>query len=136
MRASNTGPHDRAMQELCPALSLGRSEQDWPIEMADSNRVDEFCQFLAAQSELSPYGRSLLFELILASLNDALEESKVTPASLARYADHLKRFSTEFPSETRAWINLPATPADPFPVAAWMRSVLGSETGDRQRGHH
>lgn len=51
-------------------------EQDWDLEMADSNRINDFLKFYQ-QNDLSEYKKAAVMSIILASYNDFLNENDV-----------------------------------------------------------
>ena len=66
------------MEQLSKELSLPYTgtEQDWDIEMADSNRIDEFIKFYK-ESHLCDDKKVAVMSLILASYDDLLNENNL-----------------------------------------------------------
>ncbi|MEO4004178.1 hypothetical protein [Flavobacterium sp. CAU 1735] len=64
------------IEQLSKELSLPYTgiEQDWDIEMADSNRIDDFLEFYH-QNDLSTDKKVAVISLILASYEDFLNEN-------------------------------------------------------------
>lgn len=69
-------------------------EQDWEIEMADSNRVEEFILFYK-KATLSKNEKIVLFTLILASYDDYLSEKIIDEDELWYLIIEIMRFETE-----------------------------------------
>lgn len=67
--------HDK-LRHLSEDLNLSFYPQDWGIINSDPSRVDEFINYLNENSSLSNEIKYQLFELIIASFNDALLEEK------------------------------------------------------------
>ncbi|WP_367330220.1 hypothetical protein [Sphingobacterium multivorum] len=55
-------------------LPINGSEQDWDVEMADSNRIDEFIDFYK-NNKLSTDEKLAMMSLILASYDDLLNDN-------------------------------------------------------------
>ncbi|MHA7831415.1 MAG: hypothetical protein ACX93O_09960 [Flagellimonas sp.] len=66
------------MEQLSKELSLPYTgtEQDWDIEMADSNRIDEFIKFYN-ESNLCDDKKVAVMALILSSYDDLLNENNL-----------------------------------------------------------
>jgi hypothetical protein len=64
-----------AIKKLNSLLDLPYRDgmQDWDIELADSNRIQEFCDFYERE-DLDPHEKQALMALLIASYNDYLEE--------------------------------------------------------------
>lgn len=64
------------IEQLIKELSLPYTgiEQDWDIEMADSNRINEFLEFYY-QNDLSTDKKVAVISLVLASYEDFLNEN-------------------------------------------------------------
>ncbi len=62
--------------QLCKKLSLpySGSEQDWDVELADKNRVDEFISYYQ-ENELPIEMKYAVMSIILASYDDYLNEN-------------------------------------------------------------
>ena len=126
-------PYTRNVRELSSALRLPEAAQDWAIIVADPMRVAEFCRFLDSRPDIDPLGRSLLLELILASLNEAMELDIAPAALLDQCETVLRHHAPDHPSTVSYWAGLQATKTDPFPVAGWMRRVLDDSKGREKR---
>jgi hypothetical protein len=64
------------MEQLSKELALPYTgtEQDWDIEMANSNRINDFIKFYQ-QNDLSVEKKVAVMSLILASYNDLLDDN-------------------------------------------------------------
>ncbi|WP_257667165.1 hypothetical protein [Parapedobacter tibetensis] len=64
------------VEQLSKELSLPFTgiEQDWSIEMANSNRIDDFLKFYQ-QNDLSEDKKNAVMSIILASYEDFLHEN-------------------------------------------------------------
>lgn len=67
------------LEQLSKKLSLPFTgvEQDWEIEMANSNRIDEFIKFYK-ENDLSEDMKMATMALILASYDDFLNDKNLT----------------------------------------------------------
>lgn len=66
----------QAIGFLNAALNLNATgfEQDWDLELADADRVDEFIDFFQANRDLDEQVKGALLALIIASLDDCIEK--------------------------------------------------------------
>ncbi|MEM6336109.1 MAG: hypothetical protein AAF752_06050, partial [Bacteroidota bacterium] len=65
-------------------LEVTDGGQDWPVEVADGTRVAEFLE-VYAQGGLGERERYHLMELIVASLEEHLQQHEPDPALVARF---------------------------------------------------
>ena len=94
---------DRALDELCPDLKLEREDQDWAIIVADPDRVEDFILYYDNHPGLSSLAKSMLFDLVLASINDAMLKGDDLNEKKDVYATFIARESTHFPLEAEYW---------------------------------
>jgi hypothetical protein len=89
----------RLTRRLC--LKITDGGQDWPIEVADADRVAEFLDCYE-QGALDAEERYHLMELIVASLEAHMQECEPDPALIARFRKHFMN-SFEVHSDTAAY---------------------------------
>lgn len=114
-----------AIDGLRDALHLAREYEDWAIIVSDPKRVDEFIQFYQEHPELSPLAKRMLFELIIASISDAMQESRDNLAPFAKYVDFVRREASAFPGVMGDWSTLDHSGEDWFNIAPWLRQITG-----------
>ena len=102
-RVHPTAKAEAFLNKVLRLPATGR-EQDWDIEMADPNRVNEFLRY-AETNTLDEDNRLDLMALIFGSLNDLSDREGAVPAEiwvriqrllrvdLVLYADLIKRWS-------------------------------------------
>ncbi len=64
------------LKKLSDELDLSFESQDWGIVNSSADRVGEFMNYFSNKKSLNESMRYQLFELIIASFNDALLEDK------------------------------------------------------------
>lgn len=93
------------LEILSESLGLVFEEQDWGIINADGRRLNEFID-LYVNASLPETTRYQMFELILASANDALEqgiEPDITANTLVAFIDV---HECDFPEQVKYWSEL------------------------------
>jgi len=92
--------------------------QDWPLEVADSERVEDFLAHY--EREERPEHRLAIVTLIIASLNDAFSVARPSKCLLDRVAPLLKAY----PALVEYW-SCPDAHSDDemFAITAWLRSL-------------
>src|SRR5438270_443298 len=119
-----------------PALGLARVNHNWGLIVADSRRVLEFVEFYEAHPELEPAAKRLLGDLILASLNKALEEERLSRAGLECVARFFGDVREEQRENFEYWTSLTPTICDPHPVVAWLTAMMRDwAASEPQTGH-
>jgi hypothetical protein len=92
--------------------------QDWPLEVADSARVEEF--LAAYEKEERPEHRLAIMELIIASSDQAFSLGPPLSSLLDRVAAALKAY----PELVEYWSCLDAHSDDEmFAITPWMRGL-------------
>lgn len=113
-----------AIENLNSRLKLdhGRWQQDWEVELADSNRVAEFCQ--AYQSLTDADEKFALMTLITASYDDLVAENGRVPEYEERIA-YLLSQDWELHIDTIGYWALVEQPEaeDGFAVTPFMRRL-------------
>jgi hypothetical protein len=108
--------------DLCRTLGLLYESQDWGIANADPDRVVEFIVFYEGATYLSPTQQHEMGELIIASMNDDLEEGFVDPTVRDKFVDFVAARRSEFQVVVNYWASLAAKD---FPVAALLKIAEG-----------
>ena len=105
------------------ALPYDGSEQDWPWQVADASRVDEFAA--AAAGELSSVERHELMEILVQCVDDLLP-SAAGEAAWARI-EPLLRARAALHAGTIVYWSAPDEPLeDAFAVSSRMRALAES----------
>jgi hypothetical protein len=92
--------------------------QDWPIEVADASRVEEF--FTRFEAETRPEHRLPVLSLVVASLNDVFASGIPSDRLLARMAPAIR----EYPQLIAYWSCSGAQSDDEvFAITPWIRSI-------------
>ncbi len=113
--------YNAALRQLCEPLGLEYYSQDWAICVADPQRLSEFVSFYHDHSELDPLARVLLFELIIASISDALDSGADAALLTAQYGELVRGESRKFPIVLEYWLGLDSSN---WQISAWMRDRL------------
>lgn len=109
---------DESLEALTVALGLRFESQDWGIANADGGRLGEFITYYERRERLAKPQRHALGELIVASMNDALERGEATASQVSVFEEFLARRQTDFPEVAEYWSCLDP---DQFPVARFLR---------------
>lgn len=118
-------PYEIALDELCIPLQLERDGQHWAVEVSSPTRIDEFIRFYEEHPWISEMAKQMLFELIIASMSDALQESRGNFAFLAKYSDFVRREADAYPGVMGYWSTGDMSEKDWFDIAPWLREVTG-----------
>lgn len=110
---------DDPLAAMTAALHLQFEPQDWGIANADGARVEEFIAYYETHPEFGTPLRHVLGELIVASMNEALQSGGCSLDTASAFEGFLARRRTEFPQVIAYWSSL--SPRD-FPVARLVRS--------------
>jgi hypothetical protein len=108
------------LRNLSNFLKLHYEEQDWGIINADGNRLEEF----VAVYDSRPFSveiRYQMFELILASANDALGKKRQEANGMRVIQDFVRRHGQDFPEQVSYWAGLKNS--DEFPVGEALRKI-------------
>lgn len=113
-----------AIVRLTVALRLDLTEggQDWAIEVADGDRLDELLDSYE-NAGLDPEERYWLLELIVASLDERLRIAGDDEAIGARVHRHLVAAFAEHRGTVRYWACLDEPQAERFAVTRMMRAI-------------
>jgi hypothetical protein len=111
--------HDQ-LRNLSNFLKLHYEEQDWGIINADGNRLEEFVAVYGSRP-LSVEMRYQIFELILASANDALEKKQQDSKAIEVFQDFLRSHGKDFPEQVSYWAGLKNS--DQFPLGEVLRKI-------------
>jgi len=92
--------------------------QDWPIEVADGERVEEFLAHLETESR--PDRRFAIVTLVVASLDTAFSSAPPPKSLLDRVAPLVR----EYPDLIEYW-SCPAAQSDEemFAITGWIRGL-------------
>ncbi len=94
------------------------SMQDWPLEVSDGDRVEEF--LADYEREQRPEHRHAIAALIVASLDDAF----AVGAPSKEVLDHAGRILTTYPEMLEYWSCLDAQADDEmFHITPWIRGL-------------
>ena len=118
-----TYPTKEAMTVLNQALRLpatGR-KQDWDIELADPDRVDEFIAYFKTYA-LSQGERHALMALILGSLEDLANREDV-PSALWGQAERLLRAEPDLYSDLVTQWRAKGDELDAFAISSLLQSL-------------
>lgn len=108
------------LQSLSELLGLDYEEQDWGIINADGKRLREFMAVYESHA-LSREMRHQMFELVVASANDALEEEPNDVRAEQVIQGFVRRHGEDFPEQVSYWAGL--KDSEEFPVADVLRSI-------------
>jgi len=116
-------PHftKRTITEVSAIMKISNESwiQDWPIEIFDGNRVEEFLE--CCENEHRPEHSSAMAEVLLASLDDAFSKAQPDKEILERAARILARN----PELLEYWRCLNATSDEEiFYVTPWVRGLV------------
>lgn len=100
--------------------------QDWPLEVADRNRISEFIE--RYKTEENADHRQLLAELIVASLDELFELDAPGAEILCRAANTLRNHDDVLDY----WSCDDATESEQgFAITSWIRSVRALKASDK-----
>jgi hypothetical protein len=112
------------LKQASQFLNLSFETQDWGIINSDYKRVFEFIKYL----EEYPHSDELrywLTELIIASINDGIEQKCYSANQLFNLKEYLKNSNKLHQSVIEYWTSLTEAPnADEFPGSFWLKSVF------------
>jgi hypothetical protein len=95
--------------------------QDWPIEVADPARLEEFV--VRCEAEERGSHRTAILAVVIASLDEACAKEKPPAALLSRISALLKRRSADVDSLVRYWCATSAkSSSEMFHVSSWLRT--------------
>lgn len=115
----------KAIQYLNTALRLPASghEQDWEIELADANRLNEFVSFYE-NNELPEEVNVALMSLIVASLDEFMSDGRNDKTLLEKIKNLLKSDSNLHSETIKYWSLLQyEDQCDSFEVTKFIRSL-------------
>jgi hypothetical protein len=118
---------DEFVKELCRVLNLRYEAQDWGIVNADATRAEEFIRYYEG-TRLEKTQAYEVFELILASLNAALEEELEVGHIIQEF---VAKHRNDFPAQVDYWSSL--TGAE-FPIGESLRQLLTEGLNRPQNG--
>lgn len=111
-----------SLEAVARALRLpyGPDDQDWGIRRSDPRRVDEYTAFFCDRSsDLPPWVRNEVVDLVLQSANEALETG--TTFDETAFTRFIDAAALTAPEQIDYWRSLPRTAGDPWPVQGWLR---------------
>jgi len=108
------------LQSLSKLLGLDYEEQDWGIINADGKRLEEFVAVYDSHT-LSREMRYQMFELVVASANDALDDELDGVRAGLVIQDFVRRNGEAFPEQVSYWAGL--KDSEEFPVADILRNI-------------
>lgn len=123
---------DPAIVRLTQRLRLQITDggQDWPIEVADADRVAEFLD-IYEQGALDADEQYHLMELIVASLEAHMQECKPAPELFARFRKHFMN-SFEAHGDTAAyWAGIGNKSGGHFTLTPFMRHLWEAYWGEQ-----
>ena len=109
--------------KLSEALRLQPFSQDWGICNSDPLRIEEFLSFYESNAPDSPWESEALADLLLQSLNEALEAGILSQPQRALALLFLRNHSHEFPHQLSYWATLTPSEADPWPILALIQEA-------------
>ena len=109
------------LKQLSERLNLSFEYQDWGIINADSRRIREFIHCFEDNPEFTDAQKYDLFELVIASVNDALEEGIVWIDDWKLYKEFIWKYKDVYRSQIDYWSSLPDT--GEFPIAELLRDI-------------
>jgi hypothetical protein len=118
----------RTVENLARYLNLPLPDpfsQDWEYEVADSTKLADFLNVYGS-GHLAPDEQSVLFNIILASYNDAIGQNSARP----EHWDLISRYLLRDRASHEAIINYWALPEETelencFPITPLIRKVMG-----------
>jgi len=114
---------------LLLGLEITDGGQDWPIEVADADRIAEFLD-IYEQGALDADERYHLMELIVASLEAQMQECELAPALVARFRKHFMN-SFELHRDTAAyWADIDNREGGHFALTPLMRHLWEEYCGE------
>jgi hypothetical protein len=115
---------DPAIVRLTVALRLRVTEggQDWPLEVADSDRIAEFLDFYEHES-LDDQERYHLMELIVASLEEHLQGHQKDPVLIARFQRHFTNSFDAHSDTAEYFAGVGTTGGSHFAITPLMRQI-------------
>lgn len=121
-----------AIVALTVALRLPLTEggQDWAIEIADADRLEELLDFYETVP-LEREERGYLLELIVATLEEALQYPDPDAALIARFQRHLLKAFPDHRETVAYWARLEDEGQGRFALSPLMREIwaLGHADG-------
>lgn len=100
------------------------AEQDWDIELADANRVDEFIEAYE-HADLRPPDRVALMALVLSSTNALIEAEDQAPATWATIARLLAQDKELHAEALSYWARTDTDdPEEWFPLTSYLRDAI------------
>jgi hypothetical protein len=112
------------LKQVSEFLNLSYYSQDWGIINSDPERVFEFIKYL----EDYPHSDELrywLTELIIASINDGIDQKYYSKDQLSSLEEYIKNSKKVNPLVLAYWTSLREAPnVEEFPVSFWLKSIL------------
>jgi len=112
---------DETMEEVAAIMKIARESwmQDWPVEVSDGKRVEEFLGYCENENRLEH--RAVMGEVLLASLDDAFRRGgQPNKEILARAA----RILAKNPELLEYWRCADAVSQEEvFAITPWVRSL-------------
>ncbi len=118
----NRSVPEQELYELSARLLLDFEEQDWGIINANAERLKEFINVYNTW-HLSKTQKFEMFELVLASMNEALEEGVEESDVAKKLLNFLKKHGREFPEQVNYWAEL--NDYREFPLSKVLKEFWG-----------
>ena len=109
------------LQVLSEKLHLNFESQDWGIINADSNRFKEFLAFYENNPDLHSTEKYHLFELIIASFNEAMIDNNFEQKDMDKFRKFLLEYKDVHIELVEYWSSL--VESDEFPVVAVLSNI-------------
>lgn len=109
-------------EDVCQELGL-QNTPDWGIINSNSERVDEFIEFISNHSNLSNNIEYEFIELIIASMNSALIEEKYNWQLIIKFCKYMKPilFNDKYFPFVEYWIGIKSE--SEYPVGILLESL-------------
>lgn len=117
-------PSVDAAQRIAMLLRLPREPwmQDWPIEVTDADRLDEFICFLETE-QMNDDERFILMELVVSSADDAACMGKLDDMTWSRISAQLQQDILLYSNIIRYWSLIDGDWFDGFEITPRMREI-------------
>ena len=116
---------DKDIQDLSDRLGLIYSPQDWGICNANADRTGEFIQVCHTDALTAPQ-QYVMGELVLASMNEALEDGVADAELVNKFKTFLTFDLHGLAPQIRYWASL--TNSEEFPISGLIERELITST--------
>ena len=118
-------PADKDIQDLSDRLGLIYSPQDWGICNANADRTGEFIEVCRSE-ELTAPQQYAMGELVLASMNEALEDGVADAELVNKFKTFLTLNLHGLAAHIRYWASL--RNVEEFPITGFIKRELLTTT--------